>query len=209
MNDNSPLDLSVPPSKGNREVSHDTGSLSWTVSQQLFQDTVFLRQMAIVLGVTLLVMTILFIIIIKPNNLDKLGQLLQLVVIVGGILLGLFLISILFFYGGHYVYLYNLNAEGIERRPSGNTARKNILVNFLLILMGKPTAMGTGLLAQTRRVERLAWKNVNRVVSDPNRKIITLYKGKKLLMVVGCDDKQFETVLSQTQEFTTRPESSN
>ena len=145
-------------------------------------------------------MAILFMILSWPITPEKLGQILEILLIVGGILLGLFMLAMLFFFGGRYEYRYSLNAQGIERRPGSSTARKNGIVNFLLIFSGRPTAMGTGLLAQSRQVEYIAWKEVDRVAAEPDKKTVSLYKGKKPFMVVACDEQHYEPVLHRAQE---------
>jgi len=179
--------------------------LDWTLSQPLFSDTVLTKQLALVFGVTLLILALFFVVLFWPVDLVKLWQLLKLVLIVGGILLGLLALTLLLFYGGRYEYHYILNAQGIERRPAGSTARKNTIVNFLLLFSGKPGAMGTGLLAQTRQVERIAWKKVDGVVGDAAKKTVTLYKGKKVLMVAACNEINYETVLRQAREAAADP----
>jgi hypothetical protein len=187
------------------EAGPDRARLTWNVSQSLFRDQVLLKQLAFVFGVTLLVMTILFVVLSWPIALDKLGQLLKLELIVGGILLGLILLAMLLFYGGRYEYRYSLNAQDIERRPRGNTARKNTIANLLLLFSGRPSAMGAGLLAQSRQVESIAWKDVDRAVADSGKKTVTLYRGNKSLMVVACDEEHYETVLRRAQEAAAHP----
>ena len=193
------------PTEDISEAGPDQPKLIFNVSQSLFRDTVLLKQLAFVFGATLLVMAILFMILFWPITLDKFGQILEILLIVGGILLGLFLLAMLFFYGGRYEYRYSLNVQGIERRPGSSTARKNGIVNFLLIFSGRPTAMGTGLLAQSRQVEYIAWKDVDRVAAEPAKKTITLYKGKKPFMVVTCDNEHYETVLQWAKETSAHP----
>jgi len=45
----------------------------------------------------------------------------------------------------------------------------------------------------------VAWKDVGRIEADPRQRTIALYRGRRPLMVVACDDAHYEAVLQEAR----------
>lgn len=171
--------------------------LAWVAPFPIWRNRVVIQQLALVFVIPLLVLCAILAWILWPLDSEKLLLIGRILAITGGVFLALLVAGMAVVSAGGYEMEYRLNEQGIGGRPYGRTARKNWLINVLLVLSGRPTAMGAGMLAQSRQVEYVAWKDVDRLETDPRQRIIALYRGRRLLMVVACDDAHYEAVLQE------------
>ncbi len=185
----------------------ESAIMEWVASLSILKNKVVVTQLGLVLFIPLVVLAVILLLIMRPSGAEEWAVVGQIVLLTGGIFLGLLLIATLLVYGGRYEYEFRLNDEGIGGRPHGRTAKKNRIINFLLIFSGRPTAMGTGLLAQTRQEEYVAWNKVDTVIADERNRTITLQKGKRPLMVVPCDEAHYAAVLERAQAAAARTRS--
>jgi hypothetical protein len=178
--------------------------MEWVATLSILQNKVVVRQLGYVFFIPLIVLGIILTLIIWPSDAQEWGFVGQIVLITAAVFLGLLLVAILLVYGGKYEYQFRLNEKGIGGRPYGLTAKKNKVTNFLLMFSGQPTAVGTGMLAEARQIEYVAWKDVDTVITDEKHKTLTLHKGKRPLMVVPCDAEQFPAIQQFAQDAATR-----
>jgi len=169
--------------------------LEWEADLPLFRSGVLLRQLGLALGIPVLLILALLLALDWPPDADRLRAIGGVVLIVGGILVVLALLALGLVYGGKYRFRYRLDDDGITAEPIGATARKNRVINLLLVLSGRPSAMGAGLLAQSRQREELSWLQVDRAVPEASSQSIALHKGKRVVMLVVCRPDNQEEVL--------------
>ncbi|RMG24632.1 MAG: hypothetical protein D6724_05640 [Armatimonadetes bacterium] len=166
-----------------------------------------IQQLGLALGIPLVIVFLLLLALDWPPDVESLLRSIKVVGGVGAFIFFVLLpIALLVTFAGGYEMEYRLNERGIGGRTVGRTAKRNAIVNFLLILSGRPTAMGAGMAAQARQVEYVAWKDVQRVEADPKRRLITLKKGRWPLMVVACDEAHYDAVLQEAQAAVIRNE---
>jgi len=177
--------------------------LEWVASLPFWHNTVVIQQLALVFFLPLALLLGVLIVADWPLDAEMWLFDSKLVLIVATIFLVLMVIGVAVVFAGGYEVEYRTNDRGIGGRPRGRTAKKNALVNFLLMISGRPTAMGTGMMAQSRQAEYVAWKDVERVETDPQRRLITLKKGRRPLMVVACDEAHYDAVLQFAQNKVT------
>jgi len=173
--------------------------LEWVAPFPIWHNRVVIQQLALVFIIPLLVLLAILVLILWPPDGEKLLLMGRIVAITGGIFLALLLAGTAVVSAGGYEMEYRVGEQGIGGRPHGRTARKNRLINLLLVLSGRPSAMGAGMLAQSRQVEYVAWKDVGRIEADPRQRTIALYRGRRPLMVVACDDAHYEAVLQEAR----------
>ncbi len=179
--------------------------LEWVSSLPFWHNPVVIQQLALVFVLPLVVLFGVLVLADWPLDAERLLFNSKIVLIVAAIFLVL-MIGVAVTFAGGYEMEYRLNDRGIGGRPYGRTSKKNAIVNFLLMLSGRPTAMGAGMMAQARQVEYTAWKDVERVETDPQRRLITLKKGRRPLMVVACDEAHYDAVLQEAQAAVARNE---
>ena len=98
---------------------------------------------------------------------------------------------------------YTLDEKGVREETAGPLKYMNF-VKLLLVLSGKPTYAGIGLMAQGSKSERVTWKRVQEFVPDPQAKMITLRKGRTDLIVLYCTEENYERVLTWVQVHVSR-----
>jgi hypothetical protein len=179
-------------------------NLEWVAPFPIWRNRVVIQQLALVFVIPLVILSVILALILWPRDSETLVFLGEIVLITAGVFLILLLIGVAVVSAGGSEMEYRLNEQGIGGRPYGRTAKKNTVINTLLVFSGRPTAMGAGVLAQSRQVEYTAWKDVHRVETDPKRRTIALYKGRWPVMVVACDDAHYEAVLHQARSAVAR-----
>jgi hypothetical protein len=169
--------------------------LTWVANRPIVRDPVVLRQLALAFGIPLAVLFVVVGVVLWPWDADALLFIGRIVLVTGAIFLVLLLIGVAVVAIGGYRMAYRLDDEGVGGVPHGRTATKNRVVNGLLVLSGRPSAMGAGLLAQSNQAEYTAWRDVDRVETDPRRRTLTLYRGRRRVMTVPCDEAHYEAVV--------------
>ena len=172
--------------------------LTWVARLPLARDPVFIRQMSLVFVVPLVVLGLLMAIISWPLDMQSVGMVLKVVLVTGGVMLVLYAIVIFGVLRGCQEIRYTLDEKGVHEETAGPLKYMNI-VKLLLVLSGKPTFAGIGLMAQGPKSERTTWKRVQEVVPDPQAKTITLRKGRADLTVIHCTEGNYEQVLTWVQ----------
>jgi hypothetical protein len=69
------------------------------------------------------------------------------------------------------------------------------VISWLLMLLGRPGAMGAGMLAAARQAEHVRWCDVSDITAEPHRKTLVLCQARRPLMVVFCDGAQRDASL--------------
>ncbi len=179
------------------------GTLTWEAGISMTGSSVLLRQLALVLGLGALVVFLLLTGLRAVDGDLTLARVGSYALISLGIFVGLMLLSavaILLFYGNRYQQRYTLTDEGVQAVTTGGTRKRNQVVNLLLVLSGRPTAMGAGLLAHSRQSEMVRWTRVDNITTDQSRHTIALRKGQRAIMLVQCTPENYEMVLSRANQ---------
>ncbi len=181
-----------------QEPTQDPPELTWVARLPFARDPVFIRQMSLVFVLPLLVLGFLMVIISWPLDVESLGVVLKVVLITGGVMLALYVFVIFGVLRGRQEVRYTLDEKGIREETAGPLKYMNI-VKFLLVLSGKPTYAGIGLMAQGPKSEHTTWKQIRDFVPDPQAQTITLRKGRADAMVLHCTQENYEHVLTWVQ----------
>lgn len=182
-----------------RSKSEENASeLTWVAKLSLTGDVVFVRQMTLVFVLPLVFLGLLLVVLEWPLDAQSLGVILKVVLITGAVMLTLYLFVIFGVLRGRQEIRFTLDATGIREETAGPLKYMNV-VKLLLLLSGKPTYAGIGLMAQGPKSERITWKRVEKFVPDPQAKTITLRKGRTDLMLIHCTEDNYEQVLARVQ----------
>lgn len=178
-------------------------AITWQASLRLLTNAVIIRQLIFVLAVSVLCVLVFVL------SLDAFeGQLslesawryfLIALLILGGLSFFAALVMLVF-YGNQYDYCFSMDEVGVKAETVGGTRRKNAVINFLLLLSGRPGPAGAGLLAASRQSELVKWKDVDRLEFNTEKKEIVLRRGKRALMLVQCTAENFDQVLRFAQQ---------
>jgi hypothetical protein len=180
------------------KLAKDPSELTWVARLPFARDPVFIRQMTLVFVLPLVVLGLLLVIISWPLDMESVGLVLRIVLVTGAVLLALYVFVIFGVLRGRQEIRYTLDEQGIREETAGPLKYMNI-VKFLLLLSGKPTYAGIGLMAQGPKSEHVIWKRVQEAVPDPQARTITLRKGRADVMVLHCTEENYEQVLARVQ----------
>ena len=150
--------------------------------------------------IPLAVLGLIMVIIEWPLDVQSLGMVLKIVLVTGAIILILYLFVIFGVLRGRQEIRFTLDAKGVREQTAGPLKYMNI-VKLLLVLSGKPTYAGIGLMAQGPKSERITWKRVQKIVPDPQAKSVTLRKGRTDLMLLHCTEENYAQVLAWIQNY--------
>jgi hypothetical protein len=159
---------------GESQARRGANQLTWVAKESLVRNPVFVRQMALVLIIPLMVLGLIMCIISWPPSGETLGMLLRVVGITGGILLALTLFVVFVVLGGRQQTRYTLDEQGIRAKAAGALKHMN-LVKALLVLTGKPTYAGIGLLTPGTQSWQVAWEDLRGADFDPQALKVTLH----------------------------------
>jgi len=129
---------------------------------------------------------------------ESLSLILKIVLATGGVVLALYVLVIFGVLRGRQEVRYTLDEKGIREETAGPLKYMNI-VKFLLVLSGKPTYTGIGLMAQGPKSVQMTWKQVQEFVPDPQAKTISLRKGRADWITLHCTKENYEQVLTWVQ----------
>jgi len=178
--------------------TENPSELTWVAKLPFVRDPVFIRQMLLVFVLPLLVLAILLVVIQWPLDTQSLSMILMIVLVTGAVVLVLYLFVIFAVLRGRQEISYTLDAKGVREATAGPLKHMNI-VKSLLVLSGKPTYAGIGLMAQGPKSERITWDRIEKSVPDPLAKTIILRKGRTDLMILHCTGENYEQVLTWVQ----------
>lgn len=118
-----------------------------------------------------------------------------------GLIAALFILTfllIMIVYGGKYAPGFIVDETGIVNYTQKKQAKRNRIINGLLIAMGaisgNSTAVGTGMITQSRQVVRLRWKNIRKVKYDSKRHTILIRGGYMEKIAVFCTPENYVQV---------------
>jgi hypothetical protein len=182
---------------GEKSTQHPS-ELTWVAKLPFVRDLVFIRQMSLVFALPLVVLGLLLAVLEWPPDMQRLSMILNIMLVTGAVMLALYLFVIFGVLRGRQEIRYTLDAKGVREETAGPLRHMN-LVKWLLVLSGKPTYAGIGLMAQGPKSKQITWKRIERFVPDPQAKTITLRKGRADLMVLHCTEGNYEQILTWVQ----------
>ena len=180
------------------KLTENPSELTWVAKLPFVRDPVFIRQMSLVFVLPLVVLGLLLVVLEWPLDMQDVSMILKIVLVTGAVMLALYLFVIFGVLRGRQELRYTLDAKGVREATAGPLKHMNI-VKLLLVLSGKPTYAGIGLMAQGPKSERITWKRIEKFVPDPQARTITLRKGRTDLMVLHCTGENYEQVLTWVQ----------
>jgi len=180
------------------KLTENPSELTWVAKLPFARDPVFIRQMSLVFVLPLVVVGFLLVVILWPLDMESLSMILKIVLVTGGVVL-VFVVFVIFgVLRGRQEIRYTLDVKGVREETAGPLKHMNF-VKLLLVLSGKPTYAGIGLMAQGSKSEQVTWKRVQEFVPDPQAKTITLRKGRTDLIVLYCTEENYDQVLTWVQ----------
>ncbi len=177
--------------------------INWEIDVPMFRNRYILRGLAAAVGIPFAV--VIAVILIASKG-DIFGTDVKYAL---GLILLLFLTSyflILAVYGAKYAAGYIVNDKGVTNYTLPKQAKRSRVINVLLIvtgiLSGRPSAAGTGMIAQSRQIMAVKWKNIRKVRYDPKRHTIMIRGGFTEKIAVFCLAENYGRIAETVKEKT-------
>jgi len=180
-------------------------AITWQASLRLLTNAVIIRQLFFVLVLSVLCVLVFALSLDAFEghlSLESAWRYLLIALLILGGLSFVAALVMLVIYGNQYDYQFMVDEVGVKAETVGGTRRKNAVINFLLLLSGRPGPAGAGLLAASRQSELVKWKDVDRLDFNAEKKEIVLRRGKRAVMLVQCTTENFDQVLRFAQQAT-------
>lgn len=172
--------------------------IKWRIRVPIFRSTLILKQLGLAIG---LPFGIIAAVITLPSG-RSVYTLYALLLI--SLLLFLAWLFVMLVYGGKYAVEYSADRGGVRCRTHAKQAKTNRIVNGLTVTLGlfagRPSAVGAGLLAQSRQNEYLRWSQITKVKYKPKKSFILLRGGLAENMVLFCTSENYEKVVQFVME---------
>ena len=169
--------------------------LQWEVYVPIFNNRFILQGLGLAIGIPFGIL-IAFIIIMSKG--DIMGTDAKYALFLIGLLFLLTYVLIMVIYAGKYAPGFIIDEAGITNYTQVNHAKKNRIINTILIVMGlfrgNLTATGTGLIAQSRQTVLIKWKAIRKVKYYPKHRTIIVKGGFSEKIAIFCTKENYGEV---------------
>ena len=166
--------------------------IQWQISVPIFRNTVILKQLGLAIGIPFGLVAL----VIGLSSGKSVYTLYGLALIAA--LLFFTWLLIMAVYRGKYEAEFELGDKGVLCRTQAKQAKKNRIVNgltvFLGLFSGKPSAVGAGMMAQSRQEVFLKWNRVTKVKYKPKSLTILLRGGWTEQIALFCTQKNYSRI---------------
>jgi len=164
--------------------------MQWEIKVPIFKNRFILKAVGLAIGIPF---GVVIAIILFTAESDAKYALLFI-----GLLFLLAFVLILIIYGGKYAAGFAIDDTGIVNYTQAKHARRSNTVNKLAVVLGavsgKPAAMGAGMIAQSKQVVHIKWKNIRKVKYYPKQFTILIKGGFTENIAVFCTRENYAEV---------------
>lgn len=122
---------------------------------------------------------------------DQFFTVLRIMTLTTGVLIVLAFLAMGVFMMNNVKMTFTLDEKGISTRMSKRESRINQVSLLLGFLARKPGLMGSSLMAMSRESTFVEWKDIEKVVMDDRKKVISLSSGRKLIVRLYCTPETY------------------
>ncbi len=154
--------------------------------------------MLLVFLLPLLFLALLMVASFWPLDAESLKMIAMILLATGGVVLFLYLVVIFIGLRGREDIRYSLDDDGICKAVSGLLKHMNV-IKWLLMLSGRPTYVGIGLMTRDTKPERMQWSQIKKIHPDPKNNTIFLNENLDTSMPIYCTEENYRQVLEWIQ----------
>lgn len=179
------------------EAGLDNGmkELRWEVYVPIWRNRFILQGLWLAVGIPF--GTLIVVIVVLAGG-DVMGTDAKYALFLIILMLVLTYVFTLIMYGGKYAPGFIVDKKGVTNYTQAKQAEKNRVINTILIILGlfkgDFSAAGAGVLAQSRQVVCVRWKNVRWVKYYPREKTIMIKGGFAEKIAVFCTGENYGEV---------------
>ena len=187
------MSATLPPASRVREEE----AIYWEINIPLINNRYMLRDLAIVLGLSYLILLIIFTTVLSlVGDLDELPQFLPWLGLVGLFLIVLFFFTMGILMRNRVRTAFLVNAKGIDTTTVDRWINALLKVSVIAGATGKnPTVAGSGLLAISRQRVAFPWNRIDRIEIDQKRRVIQLKDNWHVIQRVYGPEDRWDDIL--------------
>jgi hypothetical protein len=183
-----------------------TGEISWELNVPLLTNQFILYDLLKVWGISSLFLLLLLTgIVVYDRNWRAFSAILPVVGLVSAIILALFILVMLVFFGNRFPMGFSLGPQGAIVVSLSRRGRwGNRLAVVLGALAGKPGVAGAGLLGMAQETTEMVWDDVRRLKIHPRTRVISLMDSWHVVLRLYCTPENYPVVLNAVQIWAAR-----
>lgn len=188
----------------NPEISprmHSAKEITWEHDMPLLTNRFFLWDLLRAMVISLVVMQLLLLVMSIIIGEDIYFMPPEMILILVGILSGLFVIAILLVLQNRFSLRFTVDASGFSYDSGSREKKINRIVFWLSLLSGKPGPIGSSLLALSQEDRTFNWRDIYKVTVHPGSRVITLNNSWRTVFRLYCKPENFGKVAEQVQAF--------
>ncbi len=183
------------------QIETNNNRLQWEIYVPIFRNRFILKGLGLAIGLPFGI--VIAVIIITAGG-DIFGTDAKYALGLIALLFILTFFLILIVYGGQYAPGFIIDETGIVNYTQAEHARRSRIINGLLIALGlfsgSSTSVGVGMIAQSKQVMRLRWKNIRKVMYYPKRYTILVRGGYTEKIAIFCTPEKYLDVEAMIKE---------
>ncbi|NLE75029.1 MAG: hypothetical protein GX604_10450 [Actinobacteria bacterium] len=177
----------------------------WTHNIPLINNRFMLKDMAVVYGISIVIMELLVAGMSFFLGEEVVWIPLPIVGIVIGILIVLFLIAAGVVLRNRISMQFTLSPEGITWDMGSRQKRINRVGMILAMLVGRPGAAGASMLAVSGETGGIPWRNIHKITTFPSLRVITLSNSWRPVLRLHVPDHLWATAEAMIRTYWTPP----
>ena len=178
--------------------------MTWETEVPIFKNRYILSGIGLAVGLPFGLLIVILLIVSGGDLSGGMGYALLLI----ALLLVLTFLLVMAVYGGRYAPGYIIDTGGVTNYTQARQAKKNRVINGLAVTLGLATgrfsAAGAGMMAASRQVMHIKWKEIRKVMYDDERRVIRLRGGFAQKIAVFCTADNYDAVKAIVKSRTDR-----
>jgi len=175
--------------------------MQWEIYIKIFKNKFILEGLLIAIGIPF---GVLIIVIIFLSGGDIMSTDAKYALFLIGLLFIITYFIIIIIYGGKYAPGFIVDDKGITNYTQVNQGKKNKIINSILIIFGlfrgNFSASGAGVIAQSRQVIKITWKEIRKVKYYPRDYTIIVRGSLNNKLAIFCTKENYEDVAAVIKE---------
>jgi len=175
--------------------------IQWEIYVKIFKNPFIIKGLMIAIGIPFGILITVIIILAEGNIM---GTDAKYALFLIGLLFLLTYIIIMIIYGGKYAPGFIIDDTGIVNYTQDKEKNKNKIINTILIIFGLFrggfSAAGSGMMAQSKQVVKIKWKEIRKVKYYPKHNTIIVKDGLTNKLAIFCTKDNYSDVEEAIKE---------
>jgi hypothetical protein len=177
-------------------TNQESGGITWEISVPLLNNRLIVGATIKVFGFAAVgVAGLLSLVFATQGNWQLIPKMFMLLMLLGGGLIVLSLVIMAVVFQNRWRFRFTVSHDLIRFETIDKTLRaSNRLAVTAGVLMGRPQAVGAGMIGQSRETQEIKWNGNFHAVYKPHARVIILRNRWRRLMIIYCTQENYTEV---------------